>query len=67
MSDYLPDGQERNFKTCRIRLNMNLVRNYEDLDIEKPSLSNLIDQLLSDWLVTQQLKAEFNKLNNAKT
>lgn len=67
MSEYLPDGEERRYKTCRIRLDMDKVQQYEELEAEKPSFSSLISQLLSDWLVSQQLKVEFKKINNVKT
>ena len=64
MSDYLADGSERNFRTCRLRLNINLVQQYEELEIEKPTFSYLLNTLLADWLVCEQLKSEFAKLNS---
>lgn len=64
MSDYLADGQERNLKTCRLRMNMNLVQQYEELEVEKPTFTYLLNTLLADWLVTQQLKEEFKTLNS---
>ncbi len=63
MSDYLADGQERTLKTCRLRLKMNLVQQYEELEAEKPTFSYLLNTLLADWLVNQQLKSEFERLN----
>lgn len=65
MSNYLANGDERNIKTVRLKMNMNLVQQYEELEsTDKPSLSFLMNDLLESWLVTQQLKSEFAKLND---
>lgn len=65
MSNYLANGDERNIKTVRLKMNMNLVQQYEELEsTDKPSLSFLMNDLLESWLVTQQLKSEFAKLNS---
>jgi hypothetical protein len=62
MSDYLADGQERTIKTVRLKMNLNLVNQYEELtNTNKPTFSFLINSLLQDWLVVEQLKAEFEK------
>lgn len=63
MSDYLKDGSERIIKTVRLKMNMNLIKQYEELEIEKPTFSYLLSTLLADWLVNQQLKLEFERLN----
>ncbi|WP_425915398.1 hypothetical protein [Pseudomonas sp. GWSMS-1] len=65
MSDYLKDGSERIIKTVRLKMNNNFIRQYEELQsTDKPSLSFLMNDLLESWLVTQQLKSEFAKLNS---
>lgn len=64
MSNYLANGDERTIKTVRLKMNINLVQQYEALGTEKPTFSYLLNTLLADWLVTQQLKSEFAKLNN---
>lgn len=63
MSDYLANGEERLLKNVRIRMNKKLIEEYEELVDGKPTFSSLLNTLLADWLVTQQLKAEFEKLN----
>ena len=62
MSDHLANGEERRLKSIRLRMNRELVKQYEAIN-PKPHLSTLMNELLQDWLVTEQLKAEFKTLN----
>lgn len=65
MGDFMADGSERITKTVRLKMNKNFIHKYEELQCtDKPSLSFLMNGFLEDWLVTQQLKVEFEKLNN---
>ncbi|SEC13218.1 hypothetical protein [Pseudomonas anguilliseptica] len=64
MSDYLANGEECLLKMVRLRMNRTLVERYEAMESSKPTFSTLLNSLLEDWLVTEDLKAEFEKLNN---
>jgi hypothetical protein len=62
MSDVMPNGEARRYKTCRISLDMESVKRYEALSEDKPPLSYVISGLLTSWVLDQELKAEFSKL-----
>lgn len=55
MSDYLATGAPREFKSHRLQLNVSLVQRFDDLS-DKPTLSRLMNDLLDDWVVTQELR-----------
>jgi len=61
MSNFMLDGSERITKTVRLKMNMNLVKQYEELEVEKPTFSYLMNTLLADWLVNQELKQLFKE------
>ena len=56
MSDYLATtGAPREFKSHRLQLNVSLVQRFDELQ-DKPTLSRLINELLNDWVTTQEIK-----------
>ena len=56
MSDYLATtGAPREFKSHRLQLNVSLVQRFDELP-NKPTLSRLMNELLSDWVTTQEIK-----------
>lgn len=56
MSDYLATtGAPREFKSHRLQLNVSLVQRFDELQ-DKPTLSRLMNELLNDWVTTQEIK-----------
>ena len=57
MSDYLATtGAPREFKSHRLQLNVSLVQRFDELGPVKPTLSRLMNELLNDWVTTQEIK-----------
>ncbi len=53
----------REYKTCRILMSVKSINSYECIEGAKPTLSRLLNELLRDWLINEQLKIEFKKVN----
>lgn len=68
MSDVLANGEIRQHRNIRLFLSNDNMARYNDLlgtDVEnKTTLSRLLDSLFDSWLVEQELKLEFSKINS---
>lgn len=51
------------FKDCSLLVVREYLNKYQAIEGEKPSLTKLLNSALLDFITTQELKAEFQKLN----